>query len=586
MKKYICDIEIGRLILAACADNAVRLTLETGAELKRAPVSAPDAETGEIRPGGIKAGELLVKYEQGVLSIEAPKARRRASLKLTGDGNEKRLIFTLSTRGESFYGLGGSAGDSLILRDAAYAPGEKVFVPFVVTKSGYALSAGAGCVFDVRTASSRELRLVLPLDEAEIFIYSGAHLKALLERFAYITGRTPVLPAWCYALMLDERGAEVSKLMDDAAEMRRHGIPCDALIVHSGAAQGGDVSVNNAGCRSQPHSFMSALGRYGFKTVMASRDEAEQKRMQTLTYMGARSLEIGEAVSLSDALRLGLSGVSNAVCGVDIFDPLSIHTQMLGAVSVLDCSQGYCQPWWAGVENERLFTAYDRTRYHLLPYIYSAALSAHITGVPMLRPLALEFDDEEVKDYTGAFMLGESLLVAARGDKVRLPSGECWVDAWTYSIFDGGQELDIYVPEDRSGALFVRNGAVIAAQPGRQYVETGDSEYLTLECFAVFDCDAEHSLFEDDGASEEYLRGRIARTRFRLTRRGKRILIDVGLREGEFEGMNPERRYRLKIITGQRPITALVDSVPVNFEYDNYCVCLDMGTGRHVEIII
>ena len=50
-------------------------------------------------------------------------------------------------------------------------------------------------------------------------------------------------------------------------------------------------------------------------------------------------------------------------------------------------------------------------RYSLLPYYYTLFQEASVTGVPIMRPLWLEFpDDKETYNNGEAFMVGPSIL--------------------------------------------------------------------------------------------------------------------------------------------------------------------------------
>ncbi|THD18365.1 Lysosomal alpha-glucosidase, partial [Fasciola hepatica] len=75
-----------------------------------------------------------------------------------------------------------------------------------------------------------------------------------------------------------------------------------------------------------------------------------------------------------------------------------------------------------------------RTRYHLLPYIYSLFFRAHLNGTTVARALAFEFPEELVTyKINTQFMLGSCLLVNPVLDEGRtyveayVPTGE-WVD--------------------------------------------------------------------------------------------------------------------------------------------------------------
>jgi alpha 1,3-glucosidase len=50
-------------------------------------------------------------------------------------------------------------------------------------------------------------------------------------------------------------------------------------------------------------------------------------------------------------------------------------------------------------------------RYSLLPYYYTLFQEASVTGVPVMRPLWLEFpDDKETYNNGEAFMVGPGIL--------------------------------------------------------------------------------------------------------------------------------------------------------------------------------
>ena len=49
------------------------------------------------------------------------------------------------------------------------------------------------------------------------------------------------------------------------------------------------------------------------------------------------------------------------------------------------------EPWQFGAEVEAICRTYLRLRYRLLPYIYTAVYEACTTGIPLMRPLVLEF---------------------------------------------------------------------------------------------------------------------------------------------------------------------------------------------------
>ena len=106
------------------------------------------------------------------------------------------------------------------------------------------------------------------------------------------------------------------------------------------------------------------------------------------------------------------------------------------------------EPWIDGPEQEAIRRRYIEERYKLLPYLYTLAEETSRDGVPILRPLFLEFPHDAADghpidlDAGGEFMFGPSILVAASPSpeevapyELHLPSG-IWYDYWTGERID------------------------------------------------------------------------------------------------------------------------------------------------------
>jgi hypothetical protein len=73
-------------------------------------------------------------------------------------------------------------------------------------------------------------------------------------------------------------------------------------------------------------------------------------------------------------------------------------------------------------KNKRLIREAIHVRYMLLPYFYTLFREANTTGLPVMRPLWMEFpSDEATFSNEEAFMVGSSLLVQGIYTEVLLP---------------------------------------------------------------------------------------------------------------------------------------------------------------------
>lgn len=70
------------------------------------------------------------------------------------------------------------------------------------------------------------------------------------------------------------------------------------------------------------------------------------------------------------------------------------------------------EPWLFGEPTTGRIRDAIRTRYALLPYVYTLFRHANLTGVPIMRPLWYEFPDQpDLYGVQTEFLLGPSMLV-------------------------------------------------------------------------------------------------------------------------------------------------------------------------------
>ncbi|MER5478887.1 TIM-barrel domain-containing protein [Streptomyces sp. NPDC002734] len=123
--------------------------------------------------------------------------------------------------------------------------------------------------------------------------------------------------------------------------------------------------------------------------------------------------------------------------------------------------------WAYGEEAGAVLERYLRLRERLRPYVLEVMREAHEEGLPVMRPLFLEFPgDGACWSVDDAYLLGRDLLVApvleagATDRTVYLPEGARWTDAWTGAVYEGGGAVTVDAPLERI-PLFLRDGAVL-----------------------------------------------------------------------------------------------------------------------------
>ena len=200
------------------------------------------------------------------------------------------------------------------------------------------------------------------------------------------------------------------------------------------------------------------------------------------------------------------------------------------------------EPWVHGPEHEAIRRKYVELRYHLLPYIYTSVEETTRTGVPLVRPVFLEYPEAEDfyreldNSYLPVYFFGRDFLVAPKVVEmvddmpVTLPPGQ-WYDYWTGQVVEGGKELTMDVPLDML-PLFVRAGAIIPHQPLVQSTSQKPQGPLQLRVYPGPNC--EGSIYTDDGLTMNYQHGEYLRMRFYCEAQTGGIVFKILPGEGRF----------------------------------------------------
>lgn len=108
---------------------------------------------------------------------------------------------------------------------------------------------------------------------------------------------------------------------------------------------------------------------------------------------------------------------------------------------------------------------YAKLRMYLIDYIYHFAEVASKTGMPIIRPLFLEYPEQkECWDDWTTYKFGDDLLVSIIWEEGKtkkslyLPAGEVWIDIWDNKEYKGGQYIEVDAPDYKT-PVFLRKGS-------------------------------------------------------------------------------------------------------------------------------
>ncbi len=265
----------------------------------------------------------------------------------------------------------------------------------------------------------------------------------------------------------------------------------------------------------------------------------------------------GKAETLVSILNLAFCGHSLQTCDMDVTSKDCIHYGFLLPWAHVNSWFTFSQPWFLGDELFAIFRDYARLRSSLIPYLYSYAHVAHTTGVPMVRPMGMEFSgDSKAEGALRQFMLGGELLITAFTDQAYLPKG-AWHDFWTGEILRGGREVEVNPPANRGGGFFVRGNSILPLGPVTDYVGQKTDEGHTVHVYLEEGGTAVFRLYDDDGVTFDYERGAFSLQVIEAKRKGGVVAVT----------MPPELEVDAVVLhMEQSPAKVTVNRASVSFE--------------------
>ncbi len=181
------------------------------------------------------------------------------------------------------------------------------------------------------------------------------------------------------------------------------------------------------------------------------------------------------------------------------FGLLSSHSRLHG-------SDSYRVPWLFDEEACDILRKFVKLKCSLMPYIYAQAVKAHKEGIPMMRPMFLEFpEDLTCETLDKQYMLGDSLLVAPvlkeTGEvSYYLPEGT-WTNYLTGDVKEGGKwykEIFDYFHLP----LMVRENTVLAIGNNNERPDYDYTDGTTLKLFQIQDGAKIHTMVPDIDGKE------------------------------------------------------------------------------------
>jgi alpha-glucosidase len=306
-------------------------------------------------------------------------------------------------------------------------------------------------------------------------------------------------------------------------------------------------------------------------------------------------------LSIPQLINLGLSGFAFAGDDIGGFNgsptpELLTRWMELGAFNPIYRNHGVKgsrnrEPWVDGPEHEAIRRRYIEARYRLLPYIYTSIEESTRTGIPLMRPMFLEFpEDLSFETTEDEFMFGSRLLVAPKASdfaepyEVKLPAGP-WYNFWTGQPVEG--QIQTVDPPLDTLPVYVRGGTILPQQPVIENTNEVPQGPLEISVYPGPNCQG--SLYQDDGNTLAYTRGEFLRVQFACDPRPDSLRVNFSTTEGTYKPWWTAMKFAVFGITSP-PRQVSVNQVPVSdWKFDSVAktVTLTVPASRTAtEIVI
>ena len=207
-------------------------------------------------------------------------------------------------------------------------------------------------------------------------------------------------------------------------------------------------------------------------------------------------------MSMSETLRGGLSLCmsgfsfwSHDISGFEGTAPDEVYKRwvafgLLSSHSRLHGAKSYRVPWLFGEEAVDVTRLFTNLKCQLMPYIFSLAVNSHKTGIPLMRAMVLEFEnDPACRDLSLQYMLGDNLLVAPvfkeSGDvEYYLPKG-VWTNILTNERVSSGWQNENH--NFMSLPLMAKENSIIAFGKDNKNVDYDYEKGVIFHAFEIKD---------------------------------------------------------------------------------------------------
>ena len=181
------------------------------------------------------------------------------------------------------------------------------------------------------------------------------------------------------------------------------------------------------------------------------------------------------------------------------------------------------EPWVFGPKVLNIYRKFLNLRYQFIPYLYDCFYQETQTGIPVMRPLVLNYpNDETVRNMNDEYMVGDQILVAPilqQGQTVRsvyLPKGE-WVTYDGTQQYQGMQNILVDAPIDTL-PIFIKKNTILPVGELTEHLSDKPDSEITFHLWGEF---GKYAHYQDNGVDFKYEDGEYNLYQIRVNDDGK-----------------------------------------------------------------
>src|SRR6266550_2200107 len=220
-------------------------------------------------------------------------------------------------------------------------------------------------------------------------------------------------------------------------------------------------------------------------------------------------------------------------------------------------------PWQYGPAAKTSAERFLSLRENLVPYTYSLAAEANRTGVPVVRPLYLQYpESQDAYALDGAeYLYGPDVLVApvttpgtTATTQVWFPPGTRWTDYFSGKTYAGGTTQNV-ATDLNSMPVFIRSGAIVTTRTGDATNDV-QNPLTKVTVTAAGGASGSSSLYEDNGTTNT---GQSATTRVRYSEIGPDRTVEIDPADGSFAGQVSQRQWTVAFTNATAPAVVTIN---------------------------